>query len=409
MIFLIKKNDENNDLWYLKHSPQTIDEVAGNSEARELTKKWALDWKRGKRGKPLLFWGPAGVGKTALANALAREFGWTLVSFSANVERGEKNLNRFFAPHASGLDLYGTRKILVVEEVDAVFDRGEIPALSQLLQETNQPTVLIAEDAWNQKLAPIRALCTLVQFKKINWLEIKKIMSKILEREGVRVDAGSALAQSIEKIVRASGGDIRSALIDLQTTVSGGEFFYSERERKQNVFDALRKMFAARSFALAISESDSVDVELKMFVKWIEENLPLEASDSRSLAQSFDALSKADVFEGRTTKKQDYSLSKYARALACGGTAVLAKSGSAPAQVEFAKYKFPTAIKKLSDSKNARATLANILKKIVTRMHCSKKQALETMLLSDSKNLRELAEFLELSEPERKFLAAFKA
>jgi len=400
-------NHESNEMWYLKHSPQNIDEVAGNSEARELVKKWALDWSRGKRGKPLLLWGPTGVGKTALANAVAREFNWTLVTFGANLERGKKDLNRCFAPQASGVDLYGTRKIMVVDEVDAVFDRGEIPVLNQLLQEARQPTMLIAEDAWNPKLQPIRALCILVPFKKINWLEIKKVLTKTLAREGMRASAGDAILETVEKIARSCGGDVRSALIDLQATAAGGGVFSSERERKQNVFDALRKMFGARSFSQAIQESETVDEDLNYFLKWVEENLPLEATEPESLAAGLDSLSKADVFAGRLMKRQDYSLLKYVRALGCGGVAVRARN--AQPNAGFVKYRFPSAIKKLGDSRNARATLAGILKKIIARLHCSKKQALETVfLLSDSKNSRELAEFLELSEPETKFLAAFK-
>ena len=411
------RRDETRELWYLKHAPQAIDEVAGNNDARELVKKWALDWNRGKKNKPLLFWGPTGVGKTALANAVAREFNWTLITFSANTERGKKDLNRFFAPQASETDLYGTRKILVVDEVDAVFDHGQIPILSQLLQETRQPTIIIAEDAWNPKLTPIRSLCTLVQFKKINWIEINKVLLKTLARENIRAKTSeqqARITQITENIARESGGDVRSALIDLQATLTSwnetsenasGNAFLSKRERKQNVFDALRKMFGARSFTQAIEESDSVDEELDYFLKWVDENLPLQATEPQRLAASLNSLSKADVFAGRLNKRQDYSLFKYVRALGCGGVAVRARNEN----LELVKYKFPTVLKKLGDSKNARGTLASILKKIITRLHCSKSQALETVfLLSDSKNASKLSKFLELTEQEAKFLTAFK-
>ena len=207
---------------------------------------------------------------------------------------------------------------------------------------------------------------------------------------------------------------MRSALIDLQATLTSwnetsenasGNAFLSKRERKQNVFDALRKMFGARSFTQAIEESDSVDEELDYFLKWVDENLPLQATEPQRLAASLNSLSKADVFAGRLNKRQDYSLFKYVRALGCGGVAVRARNEN----LELVKYKFPTVLKKLGDSKNARGTLASILKKIITRLHCSKSQALETVfLLSDSKNASKLSKFLELTEQEAKFLTAFK-
>ncbi|MFH1284984.1 MAG: replication factor C large subunit, partial [Candidatus Micrarchaeota archaeon] len=58
-------------LWTDKYRPRKISEFVGNAELAEEAKKWAIDWERGNRGKPLLLHGPTGVGKNSLALAIA--------------------------------------------------------------------------------------------------------------------------------------------------------------------------------------------------------------------------------------------------------------------------------------------------------------------------------------------------
>src|SRR5947209_19489590 len=66
--------------WTVRYRPQTTREIAGNKPALEKIRLWLDSWSKSKPSKAaVLLYGPAGVGKTTVAEAIARERGWDLV------------------------------------------------------------------------------------------------------------------------------------------------------------------------------------------------------------------------------------------------------------------------------------------------------------------------------------------
>jgi replication factor C large subunit len=416
-----KGDNRDNQLWTVKHAPQRVDEVAGNDEARETVKKWAFDWQRGKRGKPLLIWGPTGCGKTALVRALAREMNWALTESNAGTDRGGSDFARLVGA-ASASDLYGSRRLLFIDEVDAVFDRvarsegGKTlaTALAPVLEEGAFPIVLAAENAWEPKLAPLRQYCSLVELRRVNWRAIAKKLLRIAEAEGHNE---KIRLENAEAIARASGGDLRAAINDLQAACIAGSTAAADaasgidggialgaRDRQERIFETLRAIFHAKSFGEAVRASEASEADLDLLLRWIEENAPREYEDAGERAAAFDALSKAGLFEGRIRRSQNWSLLKYVRALACGGAAA-ARRDSKP---RFVPYAFPAVIKTLGESRKNRALLASALSKIEASLHCSRKQALETTLFfSRAAGFASFCAFCGLSKEEAELLSSF--
>src|SRR6266567_4507761 len=63
--------------WTIKYKPRTSKEVAGNKLAVEKLRDWIESWSKGRPSQAaVLLYGPAGVGKTSVTEALARERGW---------------------------------------------------------------------------------------------------------------------------------------------------------------------------------------------------------------------------------------------------------------------------------------------------------------------------------------------
>ncbi|MEM0475165.1 MAG: replication factor C large subunit [Candidatus Norongarragalinales archaeon] len=405
------------ELWIVKHAPCSIGEVAGNEEARETIKKWALDWRRGKRGKPLLIWGPTGSGKTALVRALALEMNWALSESNASSDRGTGDFVKRVLPCAeSACDLYGMRRLLFVDEVDAVFDRAArseggktiAAALAPVLEKRAFPIILAAENAWEPRLAPLRQYCLLIEFKRVNWRAIAATLAKIAFDEGFK----NFKQEEFEALAQRAGGDLRAAINDLQVACAIGEVeadaAFGNRDRQERVFETLRAIFHARSFDDAVRASEASEADLDLLLRWLEENIPREFAEkedggARERANAFDALSKASVFEARIRRSQNWTLLKYARALACGGIATAsARGGGKP---HFIQYSFPTVLKALGESKKNRALLAGILAKIMASLHCSRKQALETVVFL--RRAPGFASFFELSSEEVELLSSF--
>ena len=370
-------------LWTVKHAPKTIDEIAGNDEAKTAIKKWALEWSRGKRQKPLLVYGPSGVGKTSLARAMAGEFGWILVETGSSEVRSTDGLQKQFG-ESSMQGLFGKR-LLFIDDLDSVFDRGETQGLMALMENAAQPLLLCANDIWDPKLAKIREECVKVELKKINKTSLKKTLNVIAEKEKT-----SGLENAVEEIAENSSGDLRAAIIDLQSGT------ISEREREQDVFKNLIAVFKG-SFNEALETSPH---DFDLFMRWVEENIPIEYETAGDVAEAFQWFSKADVFRGRVAKRQDYGLMLYARALTLGGVA----SAKKQPYKKFSRYQFPSLLKSLSRSKGERQGLKQISLKAAAKLHCSSKQALETLLVLPKKSL----DSLEFTEDEKAILEALR-
>src|SRR3989441_12351361 len=74
--------------WTVRYRPQTTREIAGNKPALEKIRLWLDSWSKEKPSKAaVLLYGLAGVGKTTVAEAVARERGWDLVEINASDKR----------------------------------------------------------------------------------------------------------------------------------------------------------------------------------------------------------------------------------------------------------------------------------------------------------------------------------
>ena len=135
-----------------RYRPRRLGEIAGNPRARAELDAWARQWDAGHRPparRAALLSGPAGVGKTTAALALAHEHGWTVVEMNASDARNEPAIERV-AGRASithSLDAAeGTkgrrRALILLDEADCLTGRltekprtrAEPPALATFLQ-----------------------------------------------------------------------------------------------------------------------------------------------------------------------------------------------------------------------------------------------------------------------------------
>jgi len=361
-------------LWTEKYRPRRLDEVIGNEEAVEEVRKWALLWQSGKPQKPLLLVGPPGTGKTATAYAVAEEFGWDVVEMNASDERSAQRVLRMLGGAASAASFFGSRKLILIDEVDGIQgreDRGGVSAVLKVLRSATNPVILTANDEWAEPVVQVKGLCKVVKYKRVNYRTLAQHLARILEREGIRYEMKALL-----ELARRESGDVRSALLDLQAVAEKRGVVDEEavrivgfRDREVNIFDVLRRIFKSERVVRPFLLTATLDMDPEMFKAWVVENIPREYEDPDEVAEAFHWASRADVFDGRIVRRQYWGFLAYSTELLVNGTIVAKKR----VYRKFTPYSFPQWIKEQSRYKNRRAALKKLAEKLCPVLHVSRR------------------------------------
>ena len=391
--------------WTEKYRPKSLDEVVGNDRAIIELRKWAESWNSGiPKKRALILSGRPGTGKTSSALALANDFGWTVIELNTSDARNAekiKNVATFGAMNETFSDdgtfnssRDGGRKLIVLDEADNLYerveasnknnndfsDRGGKKAIIDTIKITQQPIILIVNDYYGLTKGSgevLKNMCNLIRFYDPYPSSIFSLLKRICLKEGVIVDQ-----KVLQTIADRCNGDIRSAINDLQslcldkTQVDVKALnVLGYRDRERDIFNALREIFKTKNVKAIRENLSNLDVDPKLRILWINENLPKEYIDTSDLVNGYDAVSKADVFLGRTAKKQNYTLWSYACDLMNGGVA-MAKTHNYPND----SYSFPMWLREKKSSKSYTDLRDLIVAKISITSHHSMKKSKDFLL-----------------------------
>lgn len=393
-----------------KYFPKSFDEFIGNVEIVDKARAWASNWNEGKPQKPLFFYGNSGIGKTALAHLIAKEFGWQMFEMNASDLRDKESIEHIAGAATANSSLFGTKRLILLDEVDGLQsrDRGGAGAIVSILKTASNPVILTANDIYADKnMAPLRTAAELMDFKKINYLSIAKRLREICALENISFDD-----EAVKELARNSAGDMRSALLDIQSLAPKITLeevkALAYRERKEKIFPVMSRIFKGKSLPEVREAIDASDVSLDTLALWVEENIPRQY-DNIDAAAAFDSLSKADIFNGRIRVRQHWGFLKYSIPLSTGGVA-LARSHDYHSFIPMA---FPSILSSLSASSGKRELRKGIAAKIGKKMHSSRSAAIKdlpflSMLIENEKYSKSLVWLFELEEKELAFLLGKK-
>jgi DNA polymerase III delta prime subunit len=215
---------------------------------------------------------------------------------------------------------------------------------------------------------------------------------------------------AVELVVKNSKGDLRSAINDLQAFIGGAAGETAARDRAESTFNLMRSVFNDKDSKRPLIISYAVDESPEDLIHWIDENIP-RALKGRGLARAFQVLSEADIYLGRTRKRQNYSLWKYAAELMTSGVNVAARTNYGQSNAA-AKYSPPTRWMRLGQTRAKRGLRDGVASKIASTNHISVTRAREEILpLYKEQALRDpakIAAVLSLNAEELSFLLDVK-
>ena len=287
--------------WSEKYKPRKTSElVVGPSSIAAL--------KECIKNKDVAFiHGATGSGKTCSVEAIANDGDYELIEMNASDFRNVEGVNKVIGGSLEQQSLFNKEKIILIDEVDGVAGRedwGGLKEIAKLVSDNNFAVVLVANDIWNKKLATLRKKSKVIDFKRINYLSIVKVLEKICKSEGVEYEK-----EDLKVIARRVGGDVRAAINDLQVHAIEGKLNIlgeeNEREREESIFNAMRVVLKSKKFENVFGVYDYVKENHEEILLWLDENVPKEY-DGEELLMAYDMLSKADIFKRRIIRWQHW-------------------------------------------------------------------------------------------------------
>jgi replication factor C large subunit len=395
-------------LWIHHYRPAKLTAVPQPDAVR--LEQFVRDFSKQKK-KAMLLYGPSGTGKTCAVHALANELGWEVVEVNASDTRNEEQILERVGNAIKQHSLFFPGKIVLVDEIDGVSgtdDRGGIPALVSLLSQKKFPVVLTAQDPWDKKFSTLRSKCIMVEFPAVSNDSITSILEDICAKERISYDSSA-----LKSIARRSGGDLRSAINDLQLVGQGlqsitqaGLEVLGERNKLEQLEQALVKVFRNSDPSIALGAFDNADTDVDEVFLWLDHNLAQEYNNPDDRARAYEILSKADVFRGRIRRWQHWRFLSHIFELLTAGIAVAkdAKPAGSP------KYEQSKRLLKYWVANMKYAKRKNIALKLAQATHSSTKTAIhelpffQSAIKKSPALAKQLADELDLDDEELTWL-----
>ena len=205
--------------WVEKYRPQKLEDIVGQRQIVTRLEKYV-----GEGSMPnLMFTGPAGVGKTTTALALAK----TILG-----EYWRNNFKELNASDARGIDTVRNEiksfcrlkpvgapfRIIFLDEVDNMTKDAQHALRREMEMYTKTASFILSCNYSSKIIDPIQSRCAIFRFTPIKGEEIKNRLKFICENEGFEADD-----KGLESIVYFAEGDMRKAVNVLQAASVEGE------------------------------------------------------------------------------------------------------------------------------------------------------------------------------------------
>ena len=191
----------------------------------ENVKKTFLQYETDKDFPNLLLAGPAGVGKTSLANALCSSVGADTLFINASLDRGIGDVRTTVAQFASCSSLISGKKVVLLDEADNLTQDSQ-KALRALIEEFQDHCRFILTCNYPHSIIDaIHSRCSVIDFTTRNEKQLDKMVGQmgmriveIFKENDVKFDPKVLLTY-----IKSMAPDWRGILNNLQGNTRSGE------------------------------------------------------------------------------------------------------------------------------------------------------------------------------------------
>jgi len=202
-----------NTLWVESFRPTTLDGYIGNEHIIE---KVRIFIENGDVPH-LLFYGPAGTGKTTLAKIIANGVDADIMYINASDENSVDTVRDKIKRYASTVG-FKRWKIVILDEADFLTPNGQA-ALRNLMETYSKTTRFILTCNYVEKIIdPIQSRCQVFGITPPNKRDVAQRLVTVLDDKGVKYDV-----KDVATIINASYPDVRRAINAAQAQVVNGE------------------------------------------------------------------------------------------------------------------------------------------------------------------------------------------
>jgi len=203
----------NNTLWVEKYRPDVLENYVGNENLKETISKYIEQ----NDIQNLIFYGPAGTGKTTLAKLLIKNIECDFIYINASDERGIETIRDKVSGFASTMS-FKPLKVVILDEADFLTIQAQA-SLRNVIETFSKSTRFILTCNYIERIIdPLQSRCQTLKIIPPSKADIARHLCKVLSQENVNYDT-----DSVVNIVKKQYPDVRKMLNICQMSSKKGE------------------------------------------------------------------------------------------------------------------------------------------------------------------------------------------